>query len=553
MKLALAPRTSATLLLSALGIIASTTTGCGIDLCDTYTNLCQGGAPEGGAGEGGGGGPSTGGQGGDGGSGGSIDQDCVPSLLDGAQPSLPEKCEGIFLSSVADDGGNGSRATPFNDLQSAIDAVNELEGTARVLYVCEGPYQAEDSVEIPENLTIYGGLSCDWRYTGDRATFKGIPNVPTLTFSGAGTRTVEDIDIEAAPASGVTGKHGNSSIAVLASQATVTFRRSRIEAGTGEDGGNADAPDAPKPQAPSGEPGDPGCVDASTNDGGAGGPNSCVLANGDEVDVSGGEGGLGDTDASAGDGDPGMPASMGGTPGDGQGSPGPSCTPGGPGESASNADPGQAASTAGTLAADGYHGPATPNGPRGAPGEGGGGGGGGKECTDATRGGAGGGGGGAGGCGGEGGKPGGAGGASIAIAAIANAVVMLETVQLVTQNGGEGGDGALGQSGQEGGYDMVSGVGGFPGSDSGDTNTQACAGGAGGRGGNGGPSAGADGGVSALIAFASGATVTRMGEPAGADSLGVSGNGGSGVGGAPIGRKPAECAEFDATTWACKQ
>ncbi|MDC3957288.1 hypothetical protein [Polyangium jinanense] len=445
---------------------------------------------------------------------------------------IKDEC-GIFVSSSAADGGDGTKAKPFKSLQAGLDAAKSAKFR---VYACAETYAEEAKAD---SVSLFGGFDCanGWAYVVDsakRAIIAPKDGVP-LRVSGGGDLLVQDIVARAPDYSGLPPdamQPAKSSIAVFANEATVDFSRCNMEGNNAQGGAEGETP-LDDPDTLNGSSGNPGkgiCEAGADNPGGAAMTKMCPDGS-TSVGGEGGDGGTVQTSPSfmafaGGDGADGAPAGSAGQKGvgefesgawscanDGNGTPGQSGDKGGPG----------AGATAGKIDATGYVPTSGMAGEYGKPGQGGGGGGGARGaqgvCGGTTRAGASGGSGGTGGCGGRGGGGGFGGGASIALLSY-NASVVLSDCVLKSAAGGSGGTGGDGQTGGGGGTGASGGL------KSGSSNS-ACAGGAGGEGGNGGPGGGGAGGPSVGIAH-----VGKAPEKRGSTMItpGTPGNGGLGGG-----------------------
>ncbi len=401
---------------------------------------------------------------------------CVPA--DEAAP-VDDKC-GVFVSaSKGNDGdADGSKAKPYATIGAAL-ATNTNN-----IYLCGEKLTAE-TISVAAGKSLYGALSCatDWSYdAAKKSELTGLANSPAVTVSGDGKTNLADLAITAPAAT----DPGASSIALLASAATVDIVRTDLTAGAGAPG--ADGASTPADIALDGVKGEDGtnqptgACETQSHTGGKGGTKSC---GGTAAD--GGAGGVAFTDP-GGKGKEGQPTTMDttGDGGPGQVAGGADCVTGKQGAKGENGALGTGASGLGTLSASGYAGVDGAAGEPGAPGQGGGGGGA-SACTNGNTGPSGG-GGGSGGCGGQAGGAGLAAGASIALVSL-NATVTITNSQLTTSTGGKGGNGGNGQPGGAGADGGAKG-GNF-----------ACPGGLGGNGGKGGPGGGGLGGHSVGIAY----------------------------------------------------
>jgi hypothetical protein len=410
-----------------------------------------------------------------------------------------ERGAAIFVSPNGDDGNAGGMDAPVMTIQRALSLARSAD---KAVIVCAGTYKENLSITGKSSAKIYGGFDCEagWMLADERTVIAPDTGVPLTITDAGGEVVLEGIELRAASAT----SPGASSIAVIvSSSANVTLRDSRLVAGDGADGKDAEE-DAgfsfDPPEALNGN--------SAMNERG-GEALTCECPAGDET--VGGKGGKGDPDDDGpelpGGGDKGMPdrgAGAGGLATE-------TCDKGGIGRTGNPAPPqtkfGKGASTYGTWTNNTWTPTDGESGPHGAAGQGGGGGRGGKS--------GGGGGGGCGGCGGKGGDGGGGGGASLALVSIASTVVLRDSA-LVLGKAGKGGSGAEGQEGQDGGF-------------AGDGGMSACDGGAGGKGSSGAPGGGGAGGISVGVLFqGEEPTLTRVEYRAG--SLGE----GGGLGGSTM-------------------
>ncbi len=424
--------------------------GC-VEVCEVVA--CGDGSATGSDGTGGAGAGPTSGGGDLGGGGGAPPAPTCEPQDDG---EVGDDC-GIFVDGTAATGGDGSRASPFRTLAEAIEPARL--GSKRI-YVCENADLVE-SVEIPSGLRLYGGLLCAatirWSATGRTAWTAAPGAIPARLVGSGGSVHLEGFAIVAADAEAASGE---SSIAVLASDLSLSLRRTSLRSGQGG----------------LGMPGVGGTVGAAGADatGQPAGAGSC-----------GNAGGAGGTCTSSpigpacGGGASGSPMGTGGSSGPG----GTTCVAGGPGSPATVAGMSGPAAGRGTFDASGYVPDSGGAGLEGQPGSGGGGGGARPVMSVGKSGG----GGGGGGCGGTGGSGGRSGGASFALALV-GAAVAFEEVELASGKGGDGGVGGPGGPGGEGGL-------GAPGE-------SGCKGGDGSKGSTGGSGGGGRGGPSALVAYA---------------------------------------------------
>jgi hypothetical protein len=407
---------------------------------------------------------------------------------------------GVFVSSTAAPGGDGTKARPF---RSFVEAANTRP---KRVYACAEQYDEGVGVSFADGVQIYAGFTdCggSWTWPGDqRATLNGPADAVALMLSGGDNR-VMNLDVVAASAT----VDGGSSIAVVSSGGSLAVVNGNLTAGDAMAGaaGAQYEPDS----ALDGEAGGEGvsvCADVESHPGPAGKEEVCPTG-GSSVAGKGGDGGDSTGAAAAGNGGDGAPADLttpeqgiGGT-GEGQGDPpADGCSDGSNGASGAPGDSGRGAIGIGSISVAGYASAGGAPGTNGKPGQGGGGGGGAKggssiQCdhVSASRAGSSGGAGGTGGCGGYAGGGGQAGGSSIALVVVGAAV----TLEGVILRAGRGGDGGKGGDGQPGGQ---KGAGGAFAEGVGATDAS-CRGGDGGKGGPGGPGGGGQGGHSLGIAF----------------------------------------------------
>ncbi|MGK3991154.1 PGRS family protein [Sorangium sp. So ce136] len=440
--------------------------------------------------------------------------ECVPSQVERWTPS--ETCGGVFVRTEGDDTNPGTFDMPVKSLATAIQLAKPAK---KPVYACAEVFTGP--VEVPEGITLFGGLKCNegWKWakgeikTTVTSPSGTIPLMITATLDGNAVR-LEDIHVvaESIPQDG-TAEPGTSSIAaVVASVALLDLRRCVLEAGDAAPGLDGEPHEGSAAIGADGNPGSEACSNSTVN-GGETSINDCGTP--DETDDSfGGAGGAGRPV----NGDLGAPGYPDGSMNGGIGQAGTNaCMPGTTGEAGTDGEPGNGATGNGSITPEGYVGASGDPGTSGTTAQGGGGGGGARgvpmttttparSCPDGTRplGGASGGSGGAGGCGGAGGRGGGPGGASIALISI-NSGLSFDGVTLKTGKGGKGGDGGPGQDGGAGG--MGGERGKVP---AGATNLlEACDGGPGGTGGKGGTGGGGRGGHSIGIAFEGAAPALR--------------------------------------------
>ncbi len=445
----------------------------------------------------------------DGGAGDVMPGDAAPDVV------VPEGCDltrdladspacidegiGVFVDAAGgDDAGDGTRAHPFKTIGHAVASA----GFKPRIYVCDGTYAEDVSLDGTTGVSLYGGLKCgDWSYDGQQPTVG--QGTTSLRMKGVSKSVViEDLSFVA---SNATTAGGLSIAALVTGCAGVTFRRVAFSAGTAMDGAAGTLTSNWSQVAQS----DASIAGKNATGTSGGGAHACTLC-ADGTNSTGGAGGSGGL-LTGSAGKDGVPSLGGKAPDDGTGGAA-GCKAGDDGASAQDPTRGAGASRLGVLSKDGWAPGAGVAGKNGGPGQGGGGGGG----TDSLSSG-GGGGGACGGCGGGGGGPGGGGGGSIGLAVSASDVTLIAS-RLAATTAGKGGAGVAGQAGQPGGY---GGDGASPG----------CNGGNGGTGGAGGAGGGGAGGVSVGVLYAG--TKPSL-DDATLQAISVAALGGSkGVGGAP--------------------
>lgn len=389
------------------------------------------------------------------------------------KPSAPEcvtNDSALFVSKSADpNGADGTIAHPYPSIATALAKVTNEK---KRVYVCDGTYEEQISIEGIAS-TLIGGLACDFRGAGPKP--KLTPKSGTaLSVAGVGGASVIDITIEA---SSDANTPGSSAIGVfITSAADILLRGVDITAGAGQggtDGGDASSTanhsggTAPFAQngsgtgAPTTAPTCTACVDGSKSIAGNGGgtnPNIVLATPGDASPTKVGTGNAGGTNIMA-------------------------CGPGLPGTHGPPAPQAIGGTVPGTLGAKGWNDRTTTAqaGKSGLPGQGGGGGGTVQTGSGGT--------GACGGCGGGGGAAGSDGGSSIGVLVHQSTKIVIEKSNVTAGTGGKGGNGGKGQKGQGAPSGGGSGVGG------------GCSGGAGGHGAGGGGGGGGVGGYSVGIAY----------------------------------------------------
>lgn len=395
---------------------------------------------------------------------------------------------GVFVSPSGDDDAIGTKGAPVKSVSKGI----ELAAARRLprVYVCEGTYDA--AVEVKAPVSIFGGLSCAWAYSGVKPKLAPSKGVALRVTKATGAVLVEDFEMVGFADEEIPG---DSAIAAFVSESdNVTFRNVVLTGG--------DATAGSKGATGSNWTGTAASGNETTTTTGA--PEKmCTCADG-TTSSNGGRGGtvngLAPTDGSA---TPAIGAANAGSDGNTD------CSNGTAGANGSGGAPGEPAPAPGKLSEVSWDTTRTgTTGANGGPGQGGGGGG--SKATIHI----GGGGGACGGCGGAGGTPGTNGGSSFALLSFQSNVAVESSV-LVTSAAGRGGDGGDGQAGQPGGA----------------VGTGACNGGAGGHGAGGSGGGGGAGGHSVPVAY--------LGtEPQVSDTTLTPGTEGSGGGGGSPGVGP---------------
>ena len=399
-------------------------------------------------------------------------------------PSCVVDAVGVFVSPTGDDGAAGTKGAPVKTIAKGVDLA-ATKGLPRV-YVCEGTY--DSNVEIKTPLSVYGGLTCAWEYTGAKPKLAPAKGIALRVTKVTGAVIVEDVDVLGAADANTPG---DSAIAAFASESNnVAFRRVNLTAGPGIGGAKGVSASNYTASAKDGVGALSGAAAVT-----------CACLDGTTQSIGGKGGPIG-----AG-GDPGIATPDVGGINSGNG--GATCSAGTVGANGVANAKGQGSAVPGALAADGWKSTVDgTSGKNGNPGQGGGGGGG-RTAVGMGGGGA------CGGCGGAGGKPGGVGGSSFGLLSFQSSVVVEEGV-LKSASGGAGGMGGDGQDGQGGG---IAGPG-------------ACDGGPGGNGAGGSGGGGGAGGHSVPVAFVgtapkvTGATVT----PGARGAVGPGGTPGAGSG-----------------------
>ncbi len=366
-----------------------------------------------------------------------------------------------------DDAGTGQRASPWKDLQKALDAAAPRGGD---VYVAEGTI--EGSMQTGDSVKVHGGYSAaTWLPSGNRTTIHGGPVEgvwAAFIVSEVGDFLLEGFNLDTSSSS-----EADTYVVLIDGGVSATLRDNVIVAGAALDGANG-ADGIAGPPGLAGRPGGAAGNCANDQAGGEGGGVSAGVYNhggrGGAGGQAAGSAGVKGADSSNPDGS----TSTGGGGGDAGGLGG-AGGPGRTGEGGAVGEPG----SGGEAAKPGIGGGSGGDGAGG-----GGGGGGGGTLFDCAGGG---GGGGSGGIGSEGGKGGERGGSSVGILARSVAEIVLEGNEIRTGRSGRGGDGGSGSMG------AVGGAGG-PGGPGVSSLIGLAAGGNGGKGGSAGPSGAGGGG-----------------------------------------------------------
>ena len=371
---------------------------------------------------------------------------------------------GVFVSPSGDDATTGTKAKPVKTIGKALElaAVRKLPR----LYVCAGTYA--ENVAITAQVSLYGGLSCEWAPANARPKIAPPTGVALHVTKVAAAVLVVDADVVGSADAAVPG---DSAIAAFVSESTnVAFRRVNLTAGNATAGAKgASSSNYVGDAAPDGTKG--AIAGTSETKWTCNKTTSYCAGGAPATNVGRGEAGRA------------LPA----VGADNSGASGfYTCGVGTVGAGGLSHAAGGGSTSPGTLTATGWVTTSVGTaGGVGDPAQGGGGAGGQKDGQY------GGGGGGCGGCGGAGGGPGTNGGSSFALLSFNAAVVITGGVLTsgVAAPGGAGGDGQAGQAGGQGGLSS-SGVGNL-----------GCMGGAGGPGAGGSGGGGGAGGHSAAVAF----------------------------------------------------
>lgn len=429
-----------------------------------------------------------------------------------------ETC-GVYVSPNGKDSdssgskSSGSKKNPFKSINVAIKHAADVYKTR--VYLCSTTDFNEqidfnDQIKIDKTIAateIYGGFNCsvgsDWVKDPMSITTIHGPGVGFI-IDTPGSVLLQDVSITSTSDK---NNPGSSSIALLVSQATLTYTHGTLQADNGVNGTSEITLSAdPALDALPGINGTDFCAAGSMHPGGAAQKKDCsMLTGGISQSGKGGDGGTvaGTVLNPGGNGGAGLPQNTSnGLPGAGETAT-TSCKNGLNGAAGAPGDRGPGGKGPGELTTSGYQGEPGQPGVAGTPGQGGGGGGGARGAHNVMACGnsffsdfigAGGGSGSTGSCGGRGGKGGGPGGSSIALVSLNAQQVTLTDVLLTVGVGGAGGNGADGQAG--GAVNTAIGLGGQPGA-----GTSACSGGIGGKGGKGGAGGGGQGGHAVGIAY----------------------------------------------------
>ena len=233
----------------------------------------------------------------------------------GARTPGPASDCGVFASASAPAGGDGSRASPFDTLQAALD---RAAGTALPVFACGKEFV--EHVHVPGGVVLYGALDCDagWVWTSSKRTVlrpsgpapgPAGARSPSLLDPGSGT-VIEDVDVVAPDGAAP----GVSSIAALANGTAAKITRCSFTAGNGANGA-AGVDGSASPGDLAGLAGTAGvnvCATGLTSPGAPATTKTCVATGGQSVGGKGGDGGSPDgTTTPPGSGGDGAPASPG--------------------------------------------------------------------------------------------------------------------------------------------------------------------------------------------------------------------------------------------------
>lgn len=157
---------------------------------------------------------------------------CAASLLPTDDACAIDEAFAVFVSaSHGAPSGNGTRATPFASVQSAINAAKTAN---KRVYACAEPYA--ETLTFANGVSIFGYFDCTggtWTTSAGRARINA-PTSPAARATSIVTATrIEGLEIVAPDAAAISG----SSIALIATGSPgLSFFHSRLHAGAGKDG-----------------------------------------------------------------------------------------------------------------------------------------------------------------------------------------------------------------------------------------------------------------------------------------------------------------------------
>ena len=153
----------------------------------------------------------------------------------GSSGSAPGDGCGVFVSASGSDSGAGTKAAPVATLAKAIAMAGGKDD--HVVYACAETFK--EAIEVPEGITIYGGLNCankSWAFGGADQKTTIAPEadkVPLTLKKGTAAIHIENVIAMAADAAAP----GGSSIAAIADSTTVELVGCKLMAGAGAAGG----------------------------------------------------------------------------------------------------------------------------------------------------------------------------------------------------------------------------------------------------------------------------------------------------------------------------
>lgn len=166
---------------------------------------------------------------------------CDKTAVPSQDPCVVHEGLGVFVTTFGnDETGDGTRDRPYATIGYAIA---KAQAAHKRVYACEGVYNAEGTVQLRNDVSVFGGLWCQsalWKVEpGARVVLRPTQS-PALRAKDISTKTlIEGVDVFAPDAV----EPGASSIGLIAENAVgLTFRRSSITAGTAADGANGVEP-----------------------------------------------------------------------------------------------------------------------------------------------------------------------------------------------------------------------------------------------------------------------------------------------------------------------